>query len=52
MVRKVMKNKAIYFQCPICKLYYKDRELAGRCEEYCGKNNACNIEIIKNSVRI
>lgn len=40
-----------YFQCKICKIYYKEKSLADKCEEWCKNHNSCNIEILKYSVQ-
>ncbi len=38
------------YQCPVCGLHYRDKDLAVQCEEFCNKHNACNMEISKHSV--
>ena len=40
-----------YFFCSICGLAYLDRETAEKCEDWCGKHNSCNVEIIRKSVK-
>lgn len=42
-------TKATY-QCPVCKLHYRDENLAKRCADYCREHNACSLEIIQHSV--
>lgn len=39
----------IYF-CEICKFAYKDRETAGKCEDWCMKHKSCSLEITKSAV--
>jgi len=38
------------YQCKICKLYYKDKETAKKCYNWCKEHKSCNLEIIKNAV--
>lgn len=52
MVKEVDKNGKKYFQCEICKFYYKTRELAQKCEDFCNKYKSCSIEITKHAVKI
>jgi len=49
--QKINKNKNLY-QCIICKLWYKNKNFAKKCEIWCKKNKSCNLEIIKHSVKI
>ncbi len=46
MVKEVKEN----FQCEECKLIYKEKSIAEKCEQYCKKYNACNLEIIKHAI--
>ena len=39
------------YQCKECKLYYKDKNLAKECEEYCKSHKSCSLEITKHAVR-
>ena len=52
MVNKNKKEKEGHYKCSKCGLYYKDKKLADKCKAWCSKHNSCNIEIIKNSVKI
>jgi len=52
MVKEVIKNGKKYYECEECKFYYKTKEWAEKCEEFCKKHNACSIEITKYSVSI
>ena len=46
-----MENKASkIYKCPECGLSYTDKEMAEKCEKWCGEHKTCNIEIIKHSV--
>ena len=35
------------FKCKECKMYYKDKILAKKCEEWCKNHKSCNLEITK-----
>jgi hypothetical protein len=41
-----------YYQCRICKFYYRSKDLAEKCQEFCIKNNGCNLEITKHAINI
>lgn len=34
-----------FYQCPICKLHYKNKAWAEKCESWCKAHNSCNIAI-------
>lgn len=38
------------FQCPVCGLHYRDKDVAAECEAFCKANNACSIEITQKSI--
>ncbi len=50
MVNKVKKEGRELYQCGACGFHYEDETMAKRCEEWCTKNNSCNLEIIKDSL--
>lgn len=52
MVKEETKNGKTYFMCEACNMYYENRELAEKCEDFCNKHNACSTEIAKHSVQI
>ncbi|MEK6834740.1 MAG: hypothetical protein AABX61_00570 [Nanoarchaeota archaeon] len=45
----MIKNKL--YQCKKCKFYYKDKELAKECYEYCKAHKSCDLTITKNAVK-
>lgn len=47
MVSKIGDN----YQCDDCKLLYKEKSWAEKCEEWCFKYKSCNIEITKHRVK-
>lgn len=52
MVKQISHKKNKYFQCNICKFYYKTKALAQECENFCNKYNSCSIEITKHAVKL
>ena len=47
MVKIINQNKKILYQCEACKLLYKEREIAEKCEAWCKEHKSCNLDIIK-----
>ncbi len=39
------------YQCKKCKLFYKDKEIAKQCEEYCKSHKSCSLLITKHAVK-
>jgi hypothetical protein len=52
MVNEEKINDKIYYQCDICKFYYNEKKWAEKCQEWCSKNNSCNVEITKHAVNL
>jgi cell division septum initiation protein DivIVA len=42
-------DKKTYF-CEICKLNYKNKELAEQCQKWCSTHNSCNFAIARQSI--
>lgn len=51
MVKEIKKNKTIYFECEECRLLYKEKVCATKCQEWCSKNKSCNLNIIKHAIK-
>jgi len=50
MVKKMMfKDKRVY-ECEECKLRYKNRKYAKKCENWCKKYKSCNLDITKYAI--
>lgn len=49
---KQIKQKDTYYQCGECKFYYKTKNLARKCEDFCKKHHSCSIEITKHAIKI
>jgi hypothetical protein len=47
MVKPAGKN----FRCEACNLVYRDEKTAKSCEDFCRKNHACNMDIIKLALK-
>lgn len=52
MIKGIIKETGNYYQCKECKLVYKDKNWAEKCEEWCKKNRSCNLEITKHATNI
>ena len=48
MVKEVILKQENFYQCEDCKLIYKDKKWAKKCEKWCIKNHTCNLAITKN----
>ncbi|MBI2672848.1 hypothetical protein HYX19_01170 [Candidatus Woesearchaeota archaeon] len=52
MVNEKIMNSKKYYQCGICKFYYKEERLAKKCQNWCKEHNSCNIKITKHAVQL
>ena len=52
MVKKEIIKGKTYYQCEICKFYYKEEKWAKKCEIWCDENHSCNIDLVKYAVDI
>ncbi len=52
MVKKEIVNNKTYYQCEICKFYYKEKKWAEKCQISCKKYQACDTEVTKHAVEI
>lgn len=50
MIKKVQENKDVVYICEICDLSYEDKEWAKKCENWCRKNDSCNLKITSHSL--
>lgn len=50
MVEKLRRGKMTLYVCEECGLKYRDYEIAKKCEEWCRKHGACNLEIIRHAI--
>lgn len=46
------KQNKITYKCKECRMIYKNKSLAEKCEAWCKKYKSCNINIIKHSVKM
>ncbi|GIW65495.1 MAG: hypothetical protein KatS3mg094_014 [Candidatus Parcubacteria bacterium] len=50
---KIIKNEdKDYYQCEECQYFYENEVLAKECEDWCQKYKSCNLEIIKQAVKL
>tara|TARA_Y100000310_G_scaffold200877_1_gene200960 strand:+ start:12925 stop:13080 length:156 start_codon:yes stop_codon:yes gene_type:complete len=47
----MVKEKENCYYCEACEIVYKDKKKACECEDFCRKNKACNIDIIKYAIK-
>jgi uncharacterized C2H2 Zn-finger protein len=52
MVKEIKKENEVFYQCPECGFYYREREWAQKCESWCKEHKSCNLEIIKHSIKV
>ena len=52
MVKTTKKESRSFYQCEECGFWYKEQELAEKCEEWCRKHQSCNLEITKFAVKL
>lgn len=50
MVTEIPHSQRTLYQCENCKFKYPTKELAERCEQWCGEHQSCNLEIIKYAI--
>ena len=50
MVKEIILNKKKAYQCLDCKLLYKNKRWAEKCEEWCLMYHTCNIAITKHKM--
>jgi len=52
MAKRIRKeNNKNYYKCKICKLIYKNKIWAEKCEKWCRENNSCNLKITKYAIK-
>jgi len=52
MVKEINHDNKKYYQCEECLMYYLYKDIAKRCEKFCKKNKACNLDLIKHAVEL
>lgn len=45
MVKIIIESAKQYYQCEECGFRYAEKELAEKCESWCGEHAGCDIEI-------
>ena len=50
MVKKIKyKNENCYI-CETCKLIFKEKEFAKKCEKHCKEEGSCNLKITNHAI--
>ena len=49
-IQRVHDNQK-HFYCEVCRLIYKERAWAEKCEDWCRKYKSCNLEITRHSIK-
>ena len=52
MVRKNKIEGKECYQCEECLLYYENKKLSKKCEQWCKTNRSCNLLITKYALKI
>ena len=50
MVKETIKVNQRVYECEECKLLYRDKKWAEKCEDWCRKNHSCNLSITKHTL--
>lgn len=51
MVRVLGRDKETVYECGECRLLYRDKEWAEKCQAWCVEHKSCNLEIIKHALK-
>ncbi|MBI2143858.1 hypothetical protein HYU17_01750 [Candidatus Woesearchaeota archaeon] len=52
MAKAIRRGGKAYYSCEECGFAYKTRELAQKCQDWCGKHHSCSLEITKHAVMV
>ncbi len=52
MVKERNLEGEIVYMCEKCGWFYRDREMANKCESWCKKHRACNLKYYKFAIKI
>lgn len=52
MVSKKKINEKECYRCSECLLYYPNKKMAEKCENWCKTNKSCNLDITKFAIKI
>lgn len=51
MVKQILSDKRKIYQCEECGTKYLDENMAKKCQAYCAKYHACNIEYLRQAIK-
>lgn len=49
MVKEIKKDGKTLYVCEECGFAYEEKEWAQKCQQWCGQNNSCNLEITQHA---
>ncbi|GBD34791.1 hypothetical protein HRbin35_00542 [bacterium HR35] len=52
MVKIIQRENKNYYQCEECQHVYENEVLAKECEDWCKKYKNCNLEIVKQAIKL
>jgi len=52
MAKEIKHKGETYSQCEACEMYYKDKGIAQKCEDFCNKYKGCNTELISQAIKL
>lgn len=50
MVKEITRDGEKLYICEACGMAYREKELAGKCQQWCEQHHSCNLEIIRHAV--
>lgn len=50
MNTKSKSKKVRLYECPECRLRYKEKEWMDKCEAWCKERHSCNLEITAHAI--
>lgn len=52
MVEETNLEGKIVYKCMRCGWLYRSKAMAEKCQQWCKKHKSCNLEIVKNAIKI
>lgn len=52
MVEETNIEGEVVYKCEKCGWLYREKAMASKCEAYCTKHNACNLEYQKFAIKL
>ena len=51
MVKELLKGVKKIYACEECNFYFRERDLAKKCEKWCRENKSCNLDITSHAIK-